>query len=531
MFMLVSTVYAYPSLPTEFYGQIYDHNLNASGGTVTTYINNTLCGSFTIINSGFYGVLSCLAKDTDNYNSSGGVDGDNVTFEYKGAPVTIIGNNSFASGEFKSVIIRYPEVVCQDTFCDALENCSSCPLDCGQCAGGGSGSGGGGGSGGAGGGGGSGSSGGGGGSAGGGGVVNGGCTENWACKDWSNCSILGIHSRNCTDVASCGSYTNKPKEVEECLYEGNCFDNLINCHEGVCEEGVDCNGPCEKKCAEQQQPLGNITINLPKIEFPKKVCEKHVDYRDPALLIFIFIILIAIIIRYVYTNHIITKWRKDEKITPLQRARKIKSAKRKNLLFVITLFFLTIVSFLYSYFFLLCPTDFIKYSWLLIILLILIPLVVNTVMKKFEYSAVEHLDKTKRLDDIHYQSILNMIELENNILADEENVIANKLYELSKKKEFREIIESNHTLKEVYKNLIKLYTDYKDKKNPFNIEKDFCDEINTLDLDEQFKKDISTHPELKHLFDRLKKLYAQYEEKQKLYDKLDQIEQGNKNEK
>jgi len=72
---------------------------------------------------------------------------------------------------------------------------------------------------------------------------------------------------------------------------------------------------------------------------------------------------------------------------------------------------------------------------------------------------------------------------------------------------------------------VKLYDEYKEKKNPFNIEKNICDEINALDSDELFKSVIVKHSELKHIFERLKKLYAQYGEKQKMYDKLDELEQ------
>jgi hypothetical protein len=149
-------------------------------------------------------------------------------------------------------------------------------------------------------------------------------------------------------------------------------------------------------------------------------------------------------------------------------------------------------------------------------------------MRKFEYSETEHFDKTKKLEDMHYQSIVRIIDMENNMLADEENNLANKLYELSKKKEFKDLMEDNPVLKDVYKNLVRLYSEYNEKKNPFNVEKNICDEINSLDVDENFKKSVSMHPEMKQIFDRLKKLYLQYEEKQKLYDKLDQIENDEK---
>ena len=548
MILITGVVLAYPSLPTEFYGRITSFNANVSGGVVQAYVGNVSCGTFSIVNSGFYGVLSCLGKDTENINSSGGLSGSNITFTYNGMPTTTRGDATFNLGVFKFVNITHPVVVCGDFFCDALEDCSSCSFDCGPCnstggsngnstgnqtgnqttgSGSGSGSSGGGG-------------GGGGGGAGGGGGGGGQfgatpsfppCTERWACGNWTDCSLIGVQLRNCTDSSHCGTYDTKPKEVQDCAYEGNCFDSIINCHNGKCEEGVDCGGPCDTKCPSVEQPIGNITIKFPKLELPKKVCERHVDFKDESIWIFLLIVLLSLIIRYVYTSYKIYLWREDDTLAPLDRARRINSAKRKNLLFAMTLFFLTLVSFLYSYYFLLCPTDFLNYSWLLIILLLLIPLVIHTIMRKFEYSSGEHLDKSRKLDDIHYQNIVRMIEMENDILADEENAIANRLYELSKKRDFSELMEKNAALKDIYKNLVKLYTEYREKKNPFGLEKDVVDDIDVLENDALFKKEIENHAELKHLYERLKKLYSQYEEKQKLYDKLDETEEKEGSEK
>jgi len=543
-------VSAYPSLPTEFYGVVKSYNAPATG-KVTAYVGVVPCGSFDIVHSGFYGVLSCIGKDTDNSNSSGGIENEVISFRLDNNPTTLRGDNTFTSGKFKFVNITFPTVFCGDGFCDALETCNDCPADCNSCnytgnitqnvtsnftsnetsppgppgsggttgsSGGGGGGGGGGGSGGA-------------GSGGAGAPITppgeSNCFESWSCKDWSNCSILGIRNRTCMDRNGCGTYNNRPKEVEECVYVGTCFDNLINCHDGKCEEGIDCNGPCEKKCPVIEQPLFNISIKLPVFEIPKHVCERHIDFNNSALLLFLIIVFTSLIGRFIYTRIRVQKLRKSEKLTPLERAKKIYSSKRRTLLFTITLIFLTAVSLLYSYYFFLCPSDFVKYSWMLVVLIVLIPFVVHAIMRKFEYNESKHIYKSNKLDDIHYQSLVKMVELENNMLADEENSIANKLYDLSKREEFRVLLETDQNMKDIYKNLVRLYTEYKEKKNPFNVERDVCDEINALDSDEVFKIEIDKHQELKHLFDRLKKLYTHYEEKQKLYDKLDELEQSN----
>ncbi|MGV8086064.1 MAG: hypothetical protein ACP5N1_00380 [Candidatus Woesearchaeota archaeon] len=539
--ILSSFVNAYPTLPTEFYGSVKYYNANASSGTISVYAGNVSCGSFNIVNYGFYGVLSCIGIDTDNPSGPGGIDSQNITFRYNNNPTTTFGDTTFTSGAFKLVNITFPKVFCGDDFCDSLENCITCELDCNECnfsgnvsqnsttnttmnntqngssgdSSGGSGNAG---------------------DTGGGSGENGNvapaiegesfCNELWFCFNWSDCFMLGVRNRTCIDQNNCGSYDEKPREVEECIYLGTCFDNIINCHNDDCEDGVDCGGPCDKECPLVEQPLSEIVVKLPKLEFPKSICEKHINIFDPALWVFLSIIMLSVLIRLGYAKYYVSGLNKNDKINPLTRAKNIRSMKRKNLLFILTLIFLTIVSLMYTYYFLLCPTDFFKYFWMLILALILIPLIIHAVMKKFEYSEFKHINKNKKLDDIHYQNLVKMIELENNILAEEENAIANKLYELSKKEEFKDLMETDKNLKDIYHTLVKLYTEYKDKKNPFNMEKNICEKIDALEFDVLFKSSVEKHSELKNIFERLKKLYVQYGEKQKMYDKLDEIEQS-----
>ncbi len=562
--LFINLAYAQPTLPTEFYGDIVYFNQNATGGTLRVYINGTLCGQYVIKNPGHYGVLSCKGIDTETA-TPGGINGDTVVFSFNNNPVSVFGDTSFTSGEFKRVNITVPIIFCGDGFCDLKESCGSCPQDCHTCngtvsnnettttnqtnqtsggsAGGGSGSGAGSGAGGSGGAGSAGSGGGGGGGGGGGaggaGSISGNsfgggqlagsqCTERWNCTSWTDCTILGIQTRSCFDQNDCKTYTAKPVEVQECTYVANCFDNIQNCHNNSCEEGIDCGGPCPEKCIVTEQPLTNITITLPKLEVPKQVCERHIDYTNIGFWIFLIIIITAMIFRYFYGLRKIRKRKKDTKLSALDRAKKIFSEQRITLLFAITLFFLTLASAFYSYYFLMCPTEFFSYSWMLVVLLILIPLVIHTIMKRFEYSELEHFDKARKLEDVHYQSLLRMIDIENQMLAEEETAIANKLYELSRKDDFKKLLETYPDLKEIYKNLVELYTNYHERKNPFVVERNLCEEIATLDTDKKFKELLAAHPELKTIFTRLKTLYSQYEEKQKIYDQLDEIEENQK---
>lgn len=538
-------VSAEPPLPTEFYGVIYVYNMPASSGTIRAYVGNFSCGQFSIVNSGYYGVLSCLADDPYTTQIEGGTDGQIITFKYDSNPTTAFGEYYFASGEYRFVNITFPELICGDGFCDRLENCYTCEIDCLACnattnqtgnttgnttgnitGGGNTGSGSSGGSGGGGGGGGSG---------GGGsydytdsGMQTSFCTENWNCTEWSECSIIGLQNRSCIDRARCGTYNSKPLEVQECLYEGDCFDGLINCHDGLCEEGIDCGGPCDKKCSVFEQPLQNITIVIPKFEIPKSVCERKFDFTNPGFWAFLIILIISVVVRYYVEQYMIEKAKKNETLNALSRSRKIIGERRITKIFIISVLFLAIGFLTYSYFFLLCPNIFFEYSWMLLLFILIAPLAVYAISKNLAYNERIHFEKEKRLDDLHYQSLMKMIELENRILSEEENILANKLYELSKNDEMKDIMFKYPEIKKIYNLMMELYDNYSENKNPFDLEKDFCDKINKLKSDEEFIKRISTYPEFKDIFGRLQKLYQQYDEKQKLYDEIERVESEDK---
>ncbi|GIU69984.1 MAG: hypothetical protein KatS3mg002_1220 [Candidatus Woesearchaeota archaeon] len=543
--IIIDFVSAEPPLPTEFYGTIYSYNQPAVSGVVKAYVGNISCGQFSIVNSGYYGVLSCLADDPSTSEIEGGIDGQVISFRLDSNPASAFGDIYFSSGNYNFVNITFPELICGDGFCDRLENCYTCEADCFTCnatsnqtgnatgnvtnnaTGGGTPSGSGSGSGGAGGAGGGGT---------GGAVIGGGeyfndyiqspegyfesCNEDWNCTDWSECSVIGLQNRTCNDKNNCGTYKNKPAEVQECSYEGNCFDGLINCHDGLCEEGVDCGGPCEKKCSLLEQPIQNITIKIPKLEMPKETCERKFDFKNIGFLIFILILLLSILIRFFIQKVIVEKLRKNEDINALSRSRRIIGEYRKTKMFIISIVFLSIGFLFYSYFFLLCPNIFFKYSWLLLLFIIIAPLAIYALSKSLAYNEKIHLEKQKHLDDMHYQNLMKLIEMENRILSEEENIIANKLYELSKNDEAKEIMFKYPDIKKIYNLLMELYDEYSKNNNPFDMEKDFCDRISKLRSNEEFIKRISAYPEMKEIFERLEKLYHQYDEKQKLYDEL-----------
>jgi hypothetical protein len=70
------------------------------------------------------------------------------------------------------------------------------------------------------------------------------CNESWKCEDWRPCLPNGTQTRNCLDENSCETKKQMPSLVQDCTYIGTCNDGIRNCHDGNCEENIDCGGPC-----------------------------------------------------------------------------------------------------------------------------------------------------------------------------------------------------------------------------------------------------------------------------------------------
>lgn len=44
------------------------------------------------------------------------------------------------------------------------------------------------------------------------------CIENWDCTNWSDCTQNSTRNRNCLDLDSCGTFYNKPTEIQSCRF-------------------------------------------------------------------------------------------------------------------------------------------------------------------------------------------------------------------------------------------------------------------------------------------------------------------------
>ncbi len=97
------------------------------------------------------------------------------------------------------------------------------------------------------------------------------CLEKWICTDWSEC-IGGMQHRKCKELNYCYTNYSEPDTVRECTLQ-TCSDTIKNCHDGACEENVDCGGPC--------LPCGTCSDQLKNCHHGK--CELDVDCGGPCL--------------------------------------------------------------------------------------------------------------------------------------------------------------------------------------------------------------------------------------------------------
>ncbi|MBU1974949.1 MAG: hypothetical protein KKG59_00940 [Nanoarchaeota archaeon] len=571
---------ALPMLPTEFYGTVKYYNGNGTWGVTIGAMtsDNQSCGAFSVQHIGYYGSLSCNGDWPYTAADEGANDSQTIEFTYNGVAATEFGDNTFTAGEYKQVDLVIPEIVCGDGFCDSLETQEACSQDCGEPPdpgggepgegegeGEGEGSGGSGGSGGAGAGG---AGAGGEGAAAGGGAGEGeACEVNWICEEWGPCLPIGMQYRNCTDQNNCDTENDKPLEEQECIYVPTCFDGIMNGGEtgvdcgGPCppcphcfdnvqnfgEVGIDCGGPCPAcptcfdgiknchkyeggilKCEARVDCGGPCPACSKFISLPSIICVRIINPFNPLFLLFVAVIIAVLITRIIMSQIAIRQVKNNKKLKPVVKAQKYLGIRRRMYLFVISTVLVSLILFLYYYFFGICFKINLAYLWLLVLALIGVPLLIHQIMKRFEYDESQFLRRIRLLHDTHYKQIMQLIDIENKHLMEVEDQIAEHIRKLQNDETFADKLKEYPAMDGIYKEILKLFERYKMTQTPFDEERVLCDDIHKLTKDENFKKASEDTSEFKLILDKLLLLYKNYEQKQELYDELDKIEHPEK---
>jgi len=293
------------------------------------------------------------------------------------------------------------------------------------------------------------------------------CHERWECTEWSECEVMGYQRRKCIDVNKCGTHVKKPTEVEECIYEGTCFDRIQNCHHDLCEEGVDCGGPCEpcpqepscydgiKNCHHGSCEEGVDTGGPCVSEEIKKYATIPVDMEKLGPIVrkypWLFLLIISILISLTITGDQlyikkITKKEFAEYRRKMKQYRKIKSKLYFFSLFVSVILF--IISF---YVYLLSGKRYLMFFaiWSTIGAAILILVSLPYLRSKFMYYNYQKRKKDNTLFESDRKEKENLINMEADILSKLELKTGKKIYDNIKRKKIPE--ELIDPLTDVYK--------------------------------------------------------------------------------
>lgn len=505
-------VNAVPPMPNEFYGTVQLFNDVASSGVTISVLdsNSNICGTFTMTQTGYYGVLSCNGKDTDG-SGTGPVENEELRFKIGGLFASAVDTSSNTStitptwhtGEFTNINLVAPALVCGDNYCDLYENCGSCVDDCGVCpAGGGAG--------------GTGTGGG-----GGGGTTDSStrptqsaippgidstpeeekpCEAVWLCSDWSDCFSNNLKFRDCEDINACELYNETPSLEEDCEYIEIQPENIT---------------------------FANITTR-PREEIPGVIatCQERMGLLSLPSLIFIILFILLIIISYVNLKRKIKEIKSDKELEDIEKLKLEFRAKRETKIFMIIVFLLSIIVYFYHYFFFLCKDKYINHLWLLALLIALSPIVINAIIEILKYRDSVHLAKYKLFKDAHYQHFLKMLDITNNHLLEIENKIVNSMNSLESSDDFNTLISNVPELQNIYKDLEKLFALYKHHKDAINVEKDLNENISNLSKKDTFNNAAKEHPELERLKNDLDILFKTYKTKQEIYTEINKLEKA-----
>jgi hypothetical protein len=579
--------FAIPPVATEYYGTITYYTDNNTpvpvGSSVIAYYRNSTfnvsCGSFSSVYLGYYGSLSCLGDDIDTIQTEGGKTGEEIVFYINGVEATPTGDASWEFGKYKRVdLVPIPR--CGDTKCNIGESCTYCSEDCGLCptnftinqtgnitngtggneTGGGTQTGGGAGGSGAGGTGSAGT-----GSA----TATGGsgsretaqelCLEKWNCTEWTKCNINNTQYRECDDLNNCGTDNRKPPEDQDCIYQGTCFDYLLNqdetdldcggytcdpcdlnkkcrsnrdcksrfCHpeNKICvlptcfdgymngdEKGVDCGGPCEP-CPEE------IYAKPPIPELPKMIfCVEPF----PWLLLLIMILVIGFVYADVkiYESRLIRN-KNFKKLKKLEQLKKIFSLNMKINIFLFVSIIAAILISIYFYYFYLCVNVYLKYLWVFLIFITLLCFTAFILIDKLHYSEKKKRMKLKELLMTHEVQIQKIISIENSQLLILENKIIKNILKLLESG----IVKSDELvsdLKFVSGKFSDLVTERDKTDDTVELEQEISEKVKKIKDNSEAKDLIEKDNTFKRLISDFDLVSKDYNDKKNLYDELRQ---------
>ncbi|MBW2970908.1 hypothetical protein KY320_01980, partial [Candidatus Woesearchaeota archaeon] len=600
---------AIPQPAVEFYGNVSMPGSQAVPGIVIWAYDGqgVVCGNFTIVNEGYYGLLSCNGDDDATSEDEGALQSENITFKINTTNAMCFGDYSWDSGEFKEVNLRtnYAPVLtpigsqlltagvnfeiqiiatdpdndvvyfydntaifeigllsgvinftpllnntgghsteitasdgflndsmimyftvingsCGDNLCSIYESCSSCPEDCGACS-----------------------------SALGAGATEGGgaeeeeggysrggidrylreagekeeCVEEWVCSEWSECYVNLTQLRNCYDNNYCGTIKDKPAVVMGCEL-GSCFDGIKNCHDGGCEEGVDCGGPCPD-CVifEEGEAYARPFEEKPRPVCGDQVCEDGEnclcpsDCRDASKFpwwIFLLIIL-GVTVGMIAVNSL--TYYLQQKSGESQEFVKIREKVYLTWIVVVALLLLLAI---YCYLLWWCwPYIVGALTLTVIILTMLVVLGVVVYQYTTRYEEEKNRERLRNMMRMHLKQLKEVIDIQGKLVQKIENRYVRKIYEMYKAK--HELLRELPQITKIYNKMRELQLKREKGEQIIEVESVIVAAVSNLEENEVYKSMLEKSDELKEIDEELKHIIDYLARKHALIENVKKI--------
>ncbi len=352
------------------------------------------------------------------------------------------------------------------------------------------------------------------------------CHEKWECTPWSECMPDGYETRRCVDVNRCGTTRQRPPERRECDYipPATCDDGIQNCHlmpDGtiLCEEGIDCGGPCPPcpTCYDGIQ-------NCHRMPDGSILCEEGIDCGGPCppcvdpvprlpelempmrILFFpwFFVILAGIIILActcfdtVYMSKI-----RRKKIEAYRKAI-IKYRPRRIKIYAAAIASATILLIIASYVYSMQYMDDLRifYMWMPLII-ISGTAAVTAARSRLRYDEKKAAAEEKRITERDAGEKKKLIRLQDDIIYRLELKAGKKAYSFLAGK--KELGESRQALKSAYLQLREITSRRKKIKEKINLD-ELLSPVSLLLGSSALKKISKQEPKIKMLLESLRRL-------------------------
>ncbi|MBR9703330.1 hypothetical protein GOV10_04795, partial [Candidatus Woesearchaeota archaeon] len=122
----------------------------------------------------------------------------------------------------------------------------------------------------------------------------------------------------------------------------------------------------------------------------------------------------------------------------------------------------------------------------------------------------------------HADAMGRMLDVENQQIIELENEVKSLIEQIARDEKLRAELLTLPELRVIYKDIVRLFFEYRSNKSPYGIEKELCKQVYAVETNEHFKELAERFPVFFRLYERLKILYRHYESKQEVYDQIEQ---------